>query len=137
MSDVASLTISSIRQGLQQKKFSATELAEAALHHAAAKNAETNAFLTLAPELALATARKVDEEIASGAEVGPLAGVPVAVKDVIVTKGLRTTCGSRILESYVPPYNATAVLRLEAAGAVVQGEEIQRADRALHGAAPS
>ncbi len=83
----------------------------------------TNAFLTFSPERALKAASKVDEELAKkNGYVGALAGVPIAIKDVIVTENLRTTCGSRILEHYLPPYDATAVLRLEAEGAMVIGK---------------
>jgi aspartyl-tRNA(Asn)/glutamyl-tRNA(Gln) amidotransferase subunit A len=120
--DVGSLTISSVREGLLQKKFSATELARAAVSAAEKGNAATNAFLSFSPERALKIAAKVDEEIAKNGFIGALAGVPLGVKDVIVTKGLRTTCGSRILEHYTPPYDATAVFRLEAEGAVVIGK---------------
>ena len=70
----------------------------------------------------MAAAERVDEKIAAGEDPGPLAGVPIAVKDVIVTKGVRTTCGSRLLENYVPPYDATAVERIEAAGGVIIGK---------------
>ncbi|MBV8072628.1 MAG: Asp-tRNA(Asn)/Glu-tRNA(Gln) amidotransferase subunit GatA [Acidobacteriaceae bacterium] len=117
-----SLTIGAVREGLLNKHFSAKELAESALKYAEAENPKTNAYLTLAPERALAAAAKVDDAIAKGGYVGVLAGVPLAVKDVIVTKGLRTTCGSRILEHYIPPYNATAVDRLEHEGAVIIGK---------------
>ncbi len=120
--DVASLTVSAIREGLLNKKFSATELAQAALSFAEKENAATNAYLTFSPERALKAAAKVDEEIAKHGYLGALAGVPLAVKDVIVTKGLRTTCGSRILERYIPPYDATAVARLEDEGAVPIGK---------------
>ncbi len=120
--DVAALTISEIRTGLLNKKFSARELAEAAIAHAEGENGRTNAFLTFAPERALATATRVDETVARGGELGTLAGVPIGVKDVIVTKDLRTTCGSRILEHYVPPYDATAVIRLEEEGALLIGK---------------
>jgi aspartyl-tRNA(Asn)/glutamyl-tRNA(Gln) amidotransferase subunit A len=122
LSDVASLTIAGVREGLLKKRFSATELARAALSLAEEGNSATNAFLTFSPERALKAAARVDEEIANNGFVGALAGVPLGVKDVIVTKGLRTTCGSRILEHYVPPYDATAVFRLEAEGAVVIGK---------------
>jgi aspartyl-tRNA(Asn)/glutamyl-tRNA(Gln) amidotransferase subunit A len=117
-----SLTIGAVRDGLLKKEFSAKELTEAALQFAQAENPKTNAYLTFSPERALAAAAKVDAEIAKGGPLGALAGVPLGVKDVIVTKGLRTTCGSRMLENYVPPYDATAVERLEDAGAVVIGK---------------
>ena len=122
VSDLASLDITTIRNGLLNKEFSATELATEALKHAERENSKTNAYLTFSPERALRTAAKVDEEIASGLSGGVLAGVPLGVKDVIVTKGLRTTCGSRALENYVPPYDATAVYRLESEGAIVIGK---------------
>jgi aspartyl-tRNA(Asn)/glutamyl-tRNA(Gln) amidotransferase subunit A len=120
--DIASLTISSVRGGLLNKTFSAKELAEAALAFAEAENPKTNAYLTFSPERALAAAAKVDSQIAKGEPIGALAGVPLGVKDVIVTKDLRTTCGSRMLQDYVPPYDATAVIRLEAEGAMVLGK---------------
>ena len=120
--EVASLTIPAIREGLLNKKFSATELAQTALSFAEKENKATNAFLTFSPERALAAAARVDERIAKGEYAGSLAGVPVGVKDVIMTKDLRSTCGSRILENYVPPYDATAVFRLDAEGAVIIGK---------------
>jgi len=120
--DLPSLTISSIREGLLSKKFSAAEIARAALAFAEKENPSTNAYLTFSPDRALRTAEKVDAEIASNGFVGALAGVPLGVKDVLVTKGLRTTCGSRSLERYIPPYDATAVFRLEAEGALLIGK---------------
>ena len=119
---IPSLTISAVRNGLLKKDFSARELAEAVLAYAEAENPKTNAYLTFSRERALKAAAHVDEEIAKGGFVGALAGVPLGVKDVIVTRGLRTTCGSRILENYIPPYDATAVFRLEAEGAVIIGK---------------
>lgn len=120
--DLAGLTIDEIRQGLSGRAFSAAELARSAVEFAEKENPKTNAFLTFSAERALEAAERVDRKIAAGEDVGPLAGVPVAVKDVIVTKGLRTTCGSKLLERYVPPYDATAVIRLEQAGAVIIGK---------------
>ncbi len=121
-SNLAGHTIDSIREGLLAKKFSAEELAREALEFAEAENPKTNAYLTLSPERALSAAKAVDAKIAAGEDPGALAGVPIGVKDVIVTRGLRTTCGSRLLANYVPPYDATAVIRLEQAGGVIIGK---------------
>ena len=119
---IPSLTIGRVREGLLSRRFSAAELAAEALRFAQAENPKTNAYLHFSPERALAAARRVDEQIARGEDPGPLAGVPVAVKDVILTKGVRTTCGSKLLANYVPPYDATAVERLEQAGGVIIGK---------------
>lgn len=120
--DVTRLTISAIGDGLRARRFSAAELAAEALRFAAAENPKTNAFLRLCDERALATAKRVDAQLAAGEDPGPLAGVPVGVKDVIVTQGITTTCGSKLLENFVPPYDATAVRRLEAAGGLIVGK---------------
>src|ERR1700730_10520329 len=119
---IGALTIEDIRKGLTARDFTAVELAEAAFAFAEAENPKLNAFLTLSPERALAAALAVDAKLAAGLDPGPLAGVPVAVKDVIVTRGVRTPCASKLLEHYVPPYDATAVTRLEAAGGVIIGK---------------
>lgn len=121
-SDVATLTIAQVQEGLRKKQFSSEELAKTTLEFAETENPKTNAYLTFSRERALQAARRVDAAIARGEDLGPLAGVPIAVKDVIVTKGLRTTCGSRLLDKYVPPYDATAVIRLEQAGGVIIGK---------------
>ncbi len=110
-----------IRDAVCQKKVSAVAVAEAALARIEAVDGALRAFITVEPERVLSRARDVDRQAATGSAM-PLAGVPVAVKDNICTRGLRTTCGSRILEHYVPPYNATAIERLERAGAVVIGK---------------
>src|ERR1700693_5136263 len=99
-------SIGSIRQGLVKKQFSAEEFTRQALEHAERENPKTNAYLTFAAVRAMAAAEAVDRKIAAGEDPGSLAGVPVAVKDVIVTKGLRTTCGSKMVEHYIPPYDA-------------------------------
>ena len=122
MINVANLTIEAIREALAARRFSAVELATEALRFAEAENPKTNAYLHFCTERALAAARTVDDRIARGEDPGVLGGVPVAVKDVIVTRGVRTTCGSRLLEHYIPPYDATAVQRVEAAGGVIIGK---------------
>jgi len=118
----AGRTITSIREGLLKKQFSAVEIAREALAVAERENPKTNAYLMLSPERALAAAARVDAKIAAGEDPGRLAGTPVAVKDVILTKGLRTTCASKMLEKFIPPYDATAIERLEAAGGVIIGK---------------
>jgi aspartyl-tRNA(Asn)/glutamyl-tRNA(Gln) amidotransferase subunit A len=115
-------TVESIRGGLLRKEFSAVEIAREALVYAERENAKTNAYLLFSSERALATAERVDAKIAAGEDLGLLAGVPVAVKDVILTKGVRSSCASRMLEHYIPPYDATAVERIEAAGGVIIGK---------------
>ncbi len=115
-------TIDGVKEALTAKKVSARELAGEFYKKIEQRNPELNAFLTLSKERAFAQADKVDAMVAAGKPLPTLAGVPVAIKDVISTRGVRTTCGSKILENYVPPYDATAVQRLEAAGAVVLGK---------------
>jgi len=115
-------TIDTVKSALTAKKTSARELTADFYKRIAAENPELNAFLALSPERANAQAAKIDALIAANKPLPPLAGVPFAIKDVLITKGTTTTCGSKILEHYVPPYDATAVSRLEAAGAVILGK---------------
>ena len=136
--EVPTLTIEQIHAGLRNKQFSAEELAKSTLQFAEAENLKTNAFLTFSPERALAAAKRVDDALANGDDPGPLAGVTIAVKDVIVTKAfapragpgrgwagsraLSCRAGSRLLQNYKPPYDATVVQRLEQAGGVIIGK---------------
>ncbi len=122
MSAATPWTIASVRAALLAKKISARELAVEFYGRIERHNPELNAYLTLSPERAYAQADRIDASVARGENLPPLAGVPMAIKDVISTRGVRTTCASKILENYVPAYDATAVERLERAGAVLLGK---------------
>ena len=122
MSASPAWTIGSVREALLAKKTSARDLTKDFYARIASRNPELNAFLALCPERAYAQADRVDDAIDRGQPLPPLAGVPVAIKDVISTQGVRTTCGSKILENYTPPYDATAIERLEKAGAIILGK---------------
>jgi len=122
MSGAPRWTVASVHEALLAKKTSARELAQEFYAQIEQRNPELNAFLALCPDRAHAQADRVDAIVAQGKPLGRLAGVPVAIKDVISTEGVRTTCGSKILEDYTPPYDATAIERLERAGAVIMGK---------------
>ena len=115
-------TIASVREALSTKRISARELATEFLTRIEKRNPELNAYLALSPERALAQADRVDALVARKEPLPPLAGLPLAVKDVLSTRGVPTTCSSRILEGYRPAYDATAVERLERAGAMMLGK---------------
>ena len=116
------LNIDEISRLLGEGKISAVELAEAHFEKIRRRDPEVRAYLTLGEDRALAQAKRVDEKIAAGEKLSPLAGVPMAVKDVILTRDIRTTCGSKMLEHFIPPYDATAVERLDRAGVVFLGK---------------
>jgi len=120
--DLNNLTVASTRTAVEQRQVTATALAQAFYDKIAADDKEVHAYLTLNKERALAQAAKIDALADKGEPLPPLAGVPIAVKDVMVTKGLRTTAGSKVLKDYIPPYDCTAVARLEEAGAVILGK---------------
>src|SRR3989442_2740325 len=116
------LTIDVARSAIAERKTSATALAQDFYARIESDDPKIGAYLSLSKERALAKATDIDALAAKGDALPPLAGVPVGIKDVLVTKGIRTTAGSKILGNYVPPYDCTAVVRLEAAGAVVLGK---------------
>jgi aspartyl-tRNA(Asn)/glutamyl-tRNA(Gln) amidotransferase subunit A len=116
------LPASEIRAGLAAKKFTARELLDVCYARIAAENPRLNAFLALCPERAYAQADRLDGQVARGEQLPPLAGLTLGVKDVLATRGTPTTCGSRILEHYRPPYDATVVERVERAGALIVGK---------------
>src|SRR6266851_2147114 len=120
--DSSILTIEAARSAVAQGKITAQALAASFYDKIQKEDSQIGAFLTLSKERAIHTASRIDKLAADGKPLPPLAGVPVAIKDVMVTRGVRTTAGSKILENYIPPYDCTAVARLEAAGAVVLGK---------------
>jgi len=122
MSDLTHLTIHEARARLDNREVSARELAEAFISRIETTQPRWNTFITTTPEEALASADAADATMASGQRVAPLCGIPLGIKDIILTRGVRTTAGSRILESFVAPYDATVVARLRAAGAVLVGK---------------
>jgi aspartyl-tRNA(Asn)/glutamyl-tRNA(Gln) amidotransferase subunit A len=122
VSDLTRLTATQIAGLVARGEATAVEVAQAHLDRIATVDERVHAFLHLDADGALAAARSVDARRASGEDLGPLAGVPVAVKDVLTTKGVPTTVGSRILEGWRPPYDSTIVQRLRDAGTVILGK---------------
>ncbi len=120
--DLNYLTVASARTAVQERQTTATALAEAFYAKIAAEDKDIHAYLTLCRERALQRAAEIDRLADNGDPLPPLAGVPIAVKDVMVMRGVRATAGSKILENFTAPYDCTAVARLEAAGAVVLGK---------------
>jgi aspartyl-tRNA(Asn)/glutamyl-tRNA(Gln) amidotransferase subunit A len=122
MSDLLQLSGSAQAVKIREGEVSATELCQAYLQRIEKCDSELGAFLCVDEEGALAQARAVDEAVAGGGPLGPLAGVPVALKDLLVTENLATTAASKILEGWVPPYDGTVVKKLRDAGAVLLGK---------------
>jgi aspartyl-tRNA(Asn)/glutamyl-tRNA(Gln) amidotransferase subunit A len=116
------VTIREAADALRARRVSAVELAAAANARIARLNSKLNAFITVTAEQALEEARQADAELAAGHDRGPLHGIPVAVKDLFLTRGVRTTCGSKVYEDFVPAIDAAVVERLRAAGAVMLGK---------------
>ncbi len=127
MADLTALSLTQAAAGLRLGEFSSRELAQAYLERIQRLDPHLHAFLALTPELALAQADQADRRLAEGRKspddlLPPLLGIPLAVKDVLCVAGVPCTCGSRILEKFIPPYHATSVERLLAAGMVLLGK---------------
>ena len=115
------LTITEALGALKKRELSSEELTRSCLAAIKEKNEELNAFLTVCENEAIDSARKADEKIKNN-ESAPLLGIPIALKDIYVTEGIRTTAGSKVLEDYIPQYDATTVAKLKEAGAVIIGK---------------
>lgn len=107
---------------LTSGEISSTELTKACLDRIEQKEPSVRAFLTITPDLAIKQAKEADRKIKAGDNVTSITGIPVGLKDLLCTDGIKTTCGSRMLENFIPPYNASVVSRLEEAGAVILGK---------------
>jgi aspartyl-tRNA(Asn)/glutamyl-tRNA(Gln) amidotransferase subunit A len=121
MNDLHQLTISQVHQLLKEKKISAIELTKASLAHLAKMEAKVQACVTTCEDVALEQAKQADKAISSG-KIKPLTGIPALIKDVICTKGIKTTCSSKILENFVPPYDATVIEKLKSSNAIILGK---------------
>lgn len=121
MNDLLKLSLIEVKNAIAEKRVSATEVTKAALDRID-EASELNAVLTVDREGALAAAAAADEKLSRGESAGRLGGVPVLVKDNISTRGVRTTCASKFIENYVPPFDATVVKKLKEAGAVILGK---------------
>ncbi len=122
MSDLTRLTAAELADSISSGQATSVEVTQAHLDRIAAVDGQINAFLHVDADGALAAAAEVDRRRAAGESLAALAGVPVAVKDVLATTGLPTTCGSKMLEGWIPPYDATVVSRLKAAGLPILGK---------------
>ncbi len=120
--DLARMCARDVARDVRSGKLTAAEVTEASLERISRLDAGLHAFLHVCRDQARAAARAVDAQVASGRDPGPLAGVPIALKDNLCTEGVPTTCGSRILENFVPPYDGSVVRKLRAAGAVIVGK---------------
>ncbi|MBN1494535.1 Asp-tRNA(Asn)/Glu-tRNA(Gln) amidotransferase subunit GatA [Candidatus Peregrinibacteria bacterium] len=120
--DFKDLTIERAHKGLLDKEFSCAELAKEYSNKAKKLNKDFNIYITLTEEEALKSAQKTDGRISKGEDVGVLAGIPCAIKDLFNTKGILTTCASRMLQNFVPPYDATAIKKLKDEGMVMIGK---------------
>lgn len=120
--DILNMTALELGKAIKEKKLTAVEAVEAVIANIETKDKDINAYISLNKEQALARAKEVDEKIAKGELTSALAGVPIAVKDNICTKDLKTCCASKILGDFAPVYNATVIEKLEEAGAIVLGK---------------
>jgi amidase len=129
-------TLTAAARLLRRREISPVELTRAVLSRIERFDSQLRSYITVTPERALASARQAERELAAGTDRGPLHGIPIAVKDLMFIHGVRATCASRVLDDFIPDYDATVVERLEAAGAVILGK-LNMTEFAMSGYAPS
>ncbi|MBK9293651.1 MAG: Asp-tRNA(Asn)/Glu-tRNA(Gln) amidotransferase subunit GatA [Oligoflexia bacterium] len=120
--DFDKLSVKTIAEKIQNKELKAQEVVAESLNRAKKSQKDLNSFITICEAEALKKAEQIDKQVSGGKGVGPLCGVPVAVKDILLTKGIKTTAASKILGNFIPPYSSTVVEKLERAGAVIIGK---------------
>ncbi|MBE5821012.1 MAG: Asp-tRNA(Asn)/Glu-tRNA(Gln) amidotransferase subunit GatA [Clostridiales bacterium] len=116
------LTIHELREKLEKREITSVQLTKCYLDRIKEVDEKTKAYVTVCGEYALNRAKEIDEKYAKGEKLGPLAGIPIAIKDNICTKGIKTTCSSKMLENFIPPYNATVIEKLNAEDAIILGK---------------
>src|SRR3989344_2752765 len=122
MIDTTALTIQETCSLIASKQIKTVELTHSFLDRAKKLNSKLNAFITICEEIALKQAEKIDDLISDNQSLGPLAGIPVGIKDLYLTKGIKTTAGSKVLENYIPVYDSTSIARLKEANVVIIGK---------------
>ena len=119
---LAAFTLHEARERLRKREFSAQELTEAVFRRISETQHKLHSYITLSPDTALREAKRADELLKTDTHPHSLLGIPIAVKDNFLTRGIRTTCASKFLESFIPPYDSTTVKKLRANGAIITGK---------------
>ena len=119
---IIEISAKELAERIKSKEISSEEVIKAYFERIEEAEEKVDAFITLTKEDALKSAKKTDEKISRGEKLGAIEGVPVAIKDNIVTKGIKTTCASKILENFIPPYNATVVDKIKNEGGIIIGK---------------
>src|SRR5215472_11860284 len=122
LTELTHLSITEAASGLRRKEFSPSELTRACLERIESIDHKLHSFITVTADLALEQARKADQELRAGTDKGSLHGIPIALKDLYATKGIRTTCHSAVLQHWIPDHDATTVTKVRDAGTILLGK---------------